>query len=73
MGNLLHVQVHAANQADTIAGCAVLERTAAKYPTVQAFCGDQGYQGMAVTFVHEHLDLVLHNYATLGGGVRGAT
>jgi putative transposase len=42
LGNLLHVQVHAATQADTVTGCAVLERTAAEYPTVVAFGGDQG-------------------------------
>jgi putative transposase len=68
LGNLLHVQVHAANQADTLAGCAVLERTAARYPTVEAFCGDQGYRGTAVTFVHEHLNLVLHITPRLGAG-----
>ena len=67
-GNLLHVQVHAANQADTIAGCEVLERTAQKYPTIEAFCGDQGYRGTAVTFVREHLDLVLHIVPRLGAG-----
>ena len=68
LGNLLHVQVHAANQADTVAGCAVLERTAAKYPTVAAFCGDQGYRGTAVTFVHGQLNLVLHIVPRLGEG-----
>lgn len=68
LGNLLHVHVHAANHADTVAGCAVLERTAAKYPTVEAFCGDQGYRGTAVTFVHEHLALVLHIAPRLGEG-----
>jgi putative transposase len=69
LGNLLHVQVHAATQADTVTGCAVLERTAAEYPTVVAFGGDQGYRGTAVTFVHEQLNLVLHIVPRLGEGV----
>ena len=68
LGNLLHVQVPAANHSDTKAGCEVLERTAMKYPTVEAFCGDQGYQGTAVTFVHEQLALVLHITPRLGAG-----
>jgi putative transposase len=65
---LLPVQVHAAHQADTVAGCAVLERTARKYPPIEAFCGDQGYRGTAVTFVHEQLDLVLPIVPRLGEG-----
>jgi putative transposase len=68
LGNLLHVQGHAANQADTIAGCEVLERTAQKYPSLEAFCGDPGYRGTAVTFVHKQLDLVLHIVPRLGEG-----
>ena len=68
LGNLLQVQVHAANQADTSAGCEVLERAVRKYPTIEAFCGDQGYRGTAVTFVHEYLDLVLHIVPRLGEG-----
>jgi putative transposase len=68
LGNLLPVQVQAANHADPIAGCAVLERTARKYPTVEAFCGDQGYRGTAVTFVHEHLALALPIVPRLGAG-----
>ncbi len=31
LGDVLHVQVHAANVPDTKAGCAVLQRTAEKY------------------------------------------
>ena len=71
LGNLLQVQVHAANQADTSAGCEVLERTARKYATIEAFCGDQGYRGTAVTFVREHLALVLHIGPRLGEGLVG--
>ena len=47
----------------------VLERTATKYPTVEAFCGDQGDRGTAVTVVHEHLALVLPITPRLGEGV----
>jgi putative transposase len=71
LGNLLHVHGHAANHADTVAGCAVRERTATKYPTGEAFCGDQGYRGTAVTFVHEPLALVLHSAPRLGEGFVG--
>jgi len=68
LGNLLHVQGHAATQADTGAGCAVLARTAQKYPSLAAFCGDQGDRGTAVTCVHEQLHMVLHIVARLGDG-----
>jgi putative transposase len=68
LGNLRHVQVHAANQADTVAGGEGLARTAPKYPSLEAFCGDQGSRGTAVTFVHEQLDLVLHIVSRLGDG-----
>jgi putative transposase len=45
LGDVLHVQVHAANVPDTKAGCAVLQRTAENYSSLQAFCGDAGYRG----------------------------
>jgi hypothetical protein len=57
LGNVLHVQVHAANVPDTRAGCAVLQRTAEKYPSLEAFCGDAGYRGTAVSFVEQTLGL----------------
>jgi putative transposase len=60
LGNVLHVQVHAANVPDTKAGCAVLQRTAEKYPSLEAFCGDAGYRGTAVSFVEQTLGLTLH-------------
>lgn len=60
LGNLLHVSVHAANQNDTIAAGPVLARAAEKYPSIEAFSGDAGYRGTAVTFVDEVLGLVLH-------------
>jgi len=45
LGNLLHVQVHAANLHDTVGACEVLRRAAEKYPSLEAFSGDAGYQG----------------------------
>lgn len=60
LGNLLHVQVHAANLHDTIGGCEVLRRAAEKHPSLKAFSGDAGYRGTAVRFVEEQLGLILH-------------
>jgi putative transposase len=54
------VQVHAANTTDTKAGCAVLQRMAEKYSGLEAFCGDAGYRGTAVSFVEQTLGLTLH-------------
>src|SRR5918999_1395430 len=68
LGDVLHVQVHAANVPDTKAGCAVLQRTAEKYPSLQAFCGDAGYRGTAVSFVKQSLGLTLHSVTKLGEG-----
>lgn len=55
-GNLLLVIVHAANNADTISGAAMLDRLVAKYPSLQGVCGDAGYRG---TFVHVATELGL--------------
>lgn len=60
LGNLLQVQVHAANLSDTVSGCEVLRRTAAAHRGIQAFSGDAGYRGTAVRFVDETLGLTLH-------------
>jgi putative transposase len=60
LGNLLHVQVHAANTSDTIAAAYVFERTTEKYPTIEAYSGDAGYRGTAVTYVDQTLNLTLH-------------
>ena len=67
-GHLLHVSVHAANLSDTKAGGAVIERAAEKHPTIEAFLGDAGYRGSAVTFVEETLQLTLHIATKLGEG-----
>ena len=51
LGNLMHVTVHAANESDTKSACSILEETANKYLTIEAFSGDAGYRGTAVDFV----------------------
>jgi len=60
LGNLLHVKVHAANASDTKAACDVLQRCAEKYPHIEAYSGDAGYRGTAVTFADEQLGMKLH-------------
>ncbi|MGZ8219512.1 transposase, partial [Methylomagnum sp.] len=51
LGQLLHVQVHAANIHDTVGACEALGRAAEKHPGIKAFSGDGGYRGTAVRFV----------------------
>jgi putative transposase len=50
-GHLLHVEVHAANTHDTIAGGRVFRSALEKYPTLQGVCADAGYRGTTVDFV----------------------
>lgn len=50
-GRLWGVPIHAANQADTKAGCVLADRVLPGLPSVTALCADAGYRG---TFV-EHL------------------
>ena len=59
LGNMLAVQVHTAQQADTMQGGDVCDRVAEKYESVEAFWGDQGYQGTTVEFVENLLGLRL--------------
>jgi len=44
MGNLLAVEVHAANIHDTKSGINPATRAFKKYPTIEKFCGDAGYR-----------------------------
>ena len=44
MGNLLSVKVHAANIHDTKSGINSAKAAFVKYPTIQKFCGDEGYR-----------------------------
>ena len=60
LGNLLHVRVHAANIADTVAAGPLLKEVVELYPTITAFSGDLGYRGTAVDFVSEELKRTLH-------------
>ena len=50
-GNLLNVNVHAANTHDTVAGGRVFEDTTDKWPAIQGVCADAGYRGTFVGFV----------------------
>ena len=45
MGNLLSVNVHAANIHDTKGGVYTFEKALYRYPTIQAGCADGGYRG----------------------------
>ena len=49
MGFVLSVVVHAANIHDTKGGCIPAAKAFDKYPTIEKFCGDEGYLR---TFVH---------------------
>lgn len=44
MGNLLSIVVHAANMHDTKSGINPARKAFEKYPTIEKFCGDQGYR-----------------------------
>jgi len=44
MGNILAVDVHAANIHDTKSGINPAKKAFKKYPTIKRFCGDEGYR-----------------------------
>ena len=44
MGNILAVDIHAANIFDSVGGCKVLDNAVDKYPSIEAACGDEGYR-----------------------------
>jgi putative transposase len=48
LGCLLAIIVHAANAHDTKAAESVLKQAVENYPSLEAFCGDEGYRGTAV-------------------------
>jgi putative transposase len=56
-GHLLHIKVHAANIHDTKAGCDVFERAKEKFPTLEGFSADAGYQGSSVEHVEKKMGL----------------
>ena len=57
MGNLLSVSVHAANIHDTKSGINPAKKAYEKYPTIQRFCGDDGYRKSFEEAVSEQLGL----------------
>lgn len=57
MGNLLAVVVHAANIHDTKAGINPAKQAFERYPTIEKFCGDEGYRKSFVEAVFEQLGL----------------
>ncbi len=54
-GNLLHVEVHAANIHDTMKGGEIFKKTLEKYPTLNGVCLDAGYRGTAENYVRDIL------------------
>lgn len=56
-GHLLHIKVHAANIHDTKAGCDVFEKAKEKFPTLEGFSADAGYQGSSVDHVEKVMGL----------------
>ena len=59
LGDLLHVQVHAANIHDTKAGCDIFLATSDKYPSILAFSADAGYRGTSKDYVEKTLELMI--------------
>jgi putative transposase len=57
MGNLLSITVHAANIHDTKSGINPAKKAYEKYPTIQKFCGDDGYRKSFEKDVSEQLGL----------------
>ena len=57
MGNLLAISVHAANIHDTKSGINPARKAFDKYPTIQRFCGDDGYRKSFEKDVSEQLGL----------------
>ena len=70
-GHLLHVEVHAANTHDTIAGGSAFRSALEKYPTLQGVCVDAGYRGTTVEFVRSVLNktIVVSKRITAGWAV----
>ena len=57
MGNLLYVDVHAANIHDTKSGFYAALGAYTIYPAIMCFCGDAGYCGTFVEDVEDSLGL----------------
>ena len=50
LGCLLSAEVHAANIHDTKGGITAAIRAVDKYPSIEKFCGDDGYRGTFVDY-----------------------
>ena len=57
LGCLLSVVVHAANIHDTKGGISTTRQAYERYPSIQKFCADAGYQGTFVSDTKEQLGL----------------
>jgi len=57
MGNLLAVAVHAANIHDTVFGVIPAMIAFENYPTIEKFCGDEGYRKTFENEVFAELDI----------------
>lgn len=58
MGNILTVNVHAANKHDTKSGGETFLKAFYKYPTLLGVCADMGYRGTFFIFVTLFLGLI---------------
>ena len=57
MGNILSIDIHAANIHDTKAGIVPARKAFNKYPTIEKFCGDDGYRKSFEIAVFQELGL----------------
>ncbi len=60
LGNLLEVQVHAANIHDTVKGKEICKEVCQKLPSVEAFSADEGYRKTTANFVEQGLQRTMH-------------
>ena len=44
LGNILSVNIHAANIHDTVGGCNTFDNALRKYPSIKGACADEGYR-----------------------------
>ena len=49
-------KVHSAQPHDSPAGCEIFKKTLLKYPTIEAFSGDGGYNGTSKEFIEKVLE-----------------
>ena len=57
MGNILAVVIHAANIHDTKAGILAARVACEKYPSIEKFCGDNGYRGTFVSDMQNEFNI----------------